>query len=285
METMQGKKNIVLIGMPGAGKSTVGVVLAKRLGYRFLDSDLVIQEQTKKLLHGLITEHGVDGFLKIEEDINAGLDCEQAVIATGGSVIYGEKAMEHLRKIGCVVYLKLSYKEIEDRLGDLTARGVALKNGHLLQDRCIKCSCSDQFYKIMFKPATICIYDLFACKLSFCQSAHAITDNRKGSLSIRSLCNLDCKRVLIIFLFYTHICVICRSIFHTLLLIIIPISLSDKINETFITQRNLCIICQKYIFLSSYVLSIHKCTICGGIISDIADTILSLNDAVDPADI
>ena len=134
METMQGKKNIVLIGMPGAGKSTVGVVLAKRLGYRFLDSDLVIQEQTKKLLHELITEHGVDGFLKIEEDINAGLDCEQAVIATGGSVIYGEKAMEHLCKIGCVVYLKLSYKEIEDRLGDLTARGVALKNGQTLKD-------------------------------------------------------------------------------------------------------------------------------------------------------
>ena len=89
--------------MPGAGKSTVGVVLAKRLGYRFLDSDLVIQEQTKKLLHELITEHGVDGFLKIEEDINAGLDCEQAVIATGGS-------------------------------GDLTARGVALKNGQTLKD-------------------------------------------------------------------------------------------------------------------------------------------------------
>lgn len=88
----------------------------------------------KKLLHELITEHGVDGFLKIEEDINAGLDCEQAVIATGGSVIYGEKAMEHLRKIGCVVYLKLSYKEIEDRLGDLTARGVALKNGQTLKD-------------------------------------------------------------------------------------------------------------------------------------------------------
>ena len=82
----------------------------------------------------MITEHGVDGFLKIEEDINAGLDCEQAVIATGGSVIYGEKAMEHLRKIGCVVYLKLSYKEIEDRLGDLTARGVALKNGQTLKD-------------------------------------------------------------------------------------------------------------------------------------------------------
>lgn len=134
METMHEKKNIVLIGMPGAGKSTVGVVLAKRLGYRFLDSDLVIQEQTKKLLHELITEHGVDGFLKIEEEINASLDCENAVIATGGSVIYGEKAMEHLREIGCVVYLKLSYEEIEERLGDLTARGVALKDGQTLRD-------------------------------------------------------------------------------------------------------------------------------------------------------
>lgn len=134
METMCEKKNIVLIGMPGAGKSTVGVVLAKRLGYRFLDSDLVIQEQTKKLLHELITEHGVDGFLKIEEEINASLSCENAVIATGGSVIYGEKAMEHLREIGCVVYLKLSYEEIEERLGDLTARGVALKDGQTLRD-------------------------------------------------------------------------------------------------------------------------------------------------------
>ncbi len=134
METMCEKKNIVLIGMPGAGKSTVGVVLAKRLGYRFLDSDLVIQEQTKKLLHELITEHGVDGFLKIEEEINASLSCENAVIATGGSVIYGEKAMEHLREIGCVVYLKLSYEEIEERLGDLTARGVALKDGQTLHD-------------------------------------------------------------------------------------------------------------------------------------------------------
>lgn len=131
---MQEKKNIVLIGMPGAGKSTVGVVLAKRLGYRFLDSDLVIQEQTQKLLHELITEHGVDGFLKIEEEINASLSCENAVIATGGSVIYGEKAMEHLREIGCVVYLKLSYEEIEERLGDLTARGVALKDGQTLRD-------------------------------------------------------------------------------------------------------------------------------------------------------
>lgn len=131
---MEERKNIVLIGMPGAGKSTVGVVLAKKLGYRFIDSDLVIQEKTNKLLHELITEHGVDGFLKIEEEINAELDCKNSIIATGGSVIYGARAMEHLREIGNVVYLKLSYEEIEERLGDLTARGVALKQGQTLKD-------------------------------------------------------------------------------------------------------------------------------------------------------
>lgn len=131
---MEAKKNIVLIGMPGAGKSTVGVVLAKKMGYRFLDSDLVIQEQTGKLLHELITEHGVQGFLKIEGQINAALDCRNAVIATGGSVVYSDEAMKHLRSIGQVVYLKLSYEEIEERLGDLTARGVALKPGQTLKD-------------------------------------------------------------------------------------------------------------------------------------------------------
>ena len=122
-------KNIVLIGMPGAGKSTVGVVLAKRMGYRFIDSDLVIQEQYGRLLHELIEEYGVEGFWKIENDVNASLNVEKSIIATGGSAIYGEQAMEHLREIGTVVYLKLSYEEIEERLGDLNARGVTLKPG------------------------------------------------------------------------------------------------------------------------------------------------------------
>ena len=131
---MEKKKNVVLIGMPGAGKSTVGVVLAKRLGYRFLDSDLVIQEKYGKLLHELITEHGVEGFWQIENDVNAGLDVENTVIATGGSAIYGKGAMEHLREIGTVIYLKLSYEEIEDRLGDLNARGVTLHEGQTLRD-------------------------------------------------------------------------------------------------------------------------------------------------------
>lgn len=128
------KSNIVLIGMPGAGKSTVGVVLAKRLGYRFIDSDLVIQDKHGKLLHELIEEHGVEGFWQIENDVNAGLNVEKSIIATGGSVIYGKEAMEHLGEIGTIVYLKLSYEEIKDRLGDLNARGVTLMPGQTLAD-------------------------------------------------------------------------------------------------------------------------------------------------------
>lgn len=126
--------NIVLIGMPGAGKSTVGVVLAKRLGMRFLDSDILIQEQAGKLLHEIIEERGLNGFLLLEEDVNAGIQTEGSVIATGGSVVYGRKAMTHLKSIGTVVYLKLSYETICDRLGDLNERGVALKEGQTLED-------------------------------------------------------------------------------------------------------------------------------------------------------
>ncbi|MCD7751600.1 MAG: shikimate kinase [Lachnospiraceae bacterium] len=134
------KHNIILIGMPGAGKSTVGVVLAKRLGHRFLDSDLVIQERTGKLLHQLIEIHGLEGFLRIENQVNASLDCDGYVIATGGSAVYGLEAMDHLKDIGIVVYLKLSYREIEERLGDLNARGVAMKPNQTLlslyEERC-----------------------------------------------------------------------------------------------------------------------------------------------------
>lgn len=126
-------KNVILIGMPGAGKSTVGVVLAKRLGYTFLDSDLVIQQKYGKLLHELIREHGVEGFWKIENDVNAGLTCDKTVIATGGSAIYGVEAMEHLRSIGTVVYLRLTLSQIEERLGDLTERGVTLREGQDLK--------------------------------------------------------------------------------------------------------------------------------------------------------
>lgn len=125
--------NIILIGMPGVGKSTVGVVLAKRMGYRFMDSDLVIQEQTGKLLHQMISENGTDGFLAIEDRINASLKADNTVIATGGSAVYGETAMAHFRDIGRIVYLSLPFEELKERLGDLSERGVVLKPGQDLQ--------------------------------------------------------------------------------------------------------------------------------------------------------
>ena len=127
-------RNIILIGMPGCGKSTVGVVLAKAANMDFIDSDLVIQREMGMKLSQLIDQHGDDGFRAIENRINASLDLENCVIATGGSVIYGEDAMHHLKEIGKVIYLKLSCEAIEDRLGDLHARGVTIQPGWTLQD-------------------------------------------------------------------------------------------------------------------------------------------------------
>lgn len=127
-------KNIVLIGMPGVGKSTAGVVLAKVLGYQFLDADLVIQEKEKRLLHEIIKEEGTDGFIEIENRVNADINVEQSVIATGGSVVYGKEAMEHLKEIGTVVYLKLPYEILEKRLHNIKGRGVVLRDGQTLYD-------------------------------------------------------------------------------------------------------------------------------------------------------
>ena len=127
-------RNIVLIGMPGVGKSTVGVILAKQLGYEFVDSDLVIQKGEDRLLREIIEQEGVDGFIEIENRVNASLCAEKSVIATGGSVVYGREAMEHLKEIGDVVYLKLSYEELELRLGNLKGRGVVLRDGQSLRD-------------------------------------------------------------------------------------------------------------------------------------------------------
>ena len=128
------KSNIILIGMPGCGKSTVGVVLAKNMGLRFLDSDICIQEQENCLLHEIIAREGMDEFLAIENRVNASLQVEKHVIATGGSAIYGVKAMEHLSEIGTIVYLKLPYEEIKERLGDLVKRGVTFREGQTLLD-------------------------------------------------------------------------------------------------------------------------------------------------------
>ncbi len=126
--------NIVLIGMPGVGKSTVGVILAKELGYQFVDADLLIQKREKRLLKEIIACEGVDGFIEIENQVNASIEAEQTVIATGGSVVYGAEAMKHLKDIATVVYLKLSYKALRKRLGDLRNRGVVLRDGQTLKD-------------------------------------------------------------------------------------------------------------------------------------------------------
>lgn len=126
--------NIILIGMPGVGKSTVGVVLAKVLGYDFIDSDLIIQKEEGKKLHEIISEEGTEAFLQIEDRINAGIQVENSIIATGGSAVYGENAMKHFKEIGKIVYLHVSYDTLEQRLGDLNERGVAMKKGQTLLD-------------------------------------------------------------------------------------------------------------------------------------------------------
>lgn len=127
-------RNITLIGMPGAGKSTIGVILAKILGYQFIDADILIQNREERLLKDIIAEEGIDGFIQIENEVNASIDEIHSIIATGGSVIYGQEAMEHLKAIGTVVYLKLDYDTLCLRLGDIKNRGVVLRDGQTLED-------------------------------------------------------------------------------------------------------------------------------------------------------
>ena len=129
------KKPIILIGMPACGKSTVGVLLAKRLGYRFVDSDLYIQEAEGMLLQDIINERGMEAFIKIEERVNLGLGTPDSrfVIATGGSAVYSPKAMAHFCEIGTVVYLKLSYPTVRRRLGNFSHRGVIMPEGYTLR--------------------------------------------------------------------------------------------------------------------------------------------------------
>lgn len=128
------KKNIVMIGMPGAGKSTIGVILAKELRYRFVDSDLVIQEKEGRLLREIIASEGLDRFIEIENQANLVIEATESVIATGGSVIYGKEAMEQFHERDIVVYLKLSYESISERIGDPKKRGVVLRENQTLKD-------------------------------------------------------------------------------------------------------------------------------------------------------
>lgn len=126
--------NIILIGMPGVGKSTVGVIAAKVLGYQFVDTDIEIQKRSGRLLSQIIAGEGVDGFLRIENEVLSALNAEHSIIATGGSAVYGKEAMAHLKELGTVVWLKLDYAHLKGRLGDLKGRGVVLREGQTLRD-------------------------------------------------------------------------------------------------------------------------------------------------------
>lgn len=127
-------KNLILTGMPACGKSTLGVVLAKTLGMRFVDTDLLIQEVENCKLQEIIDERGMEEFLRIEEKVLSEVEAENSIISTGGSAVYSDKAMKHLGSIGDVVYIKLSLEEIERRLNNIKTRGIAMKPGETLAD-------------------------------------------------------------------------------------------------------------------------------------------------------
>lgn len=126
--------NIILIGMPGCGKSTVGVLLAKILGYSFIDSDLLIQKTENKKLYEIINENGAEYFKAVENRVNASINTENTVIATGGSVVYCDEAMNHLKSIGTVVYIKITPEQLPKRINNIATRGVVIKKGETLRD-------------------------------------------------------------------------------------------------------------------------------------------------------
>lgn len=131
---MNKKNNIILIGMPTSGKSTIGVVLAKKIGFDFIDTDLLIQKEENRLLSEIIEQEGIPGFLEIENRVNKNIQVEQSVIAPGGSVVYCQEAMEHFRKIGTIIYLEVPYYEIEKRLANAKNRGVVLRENQSLKE-------------------------------------------------------------------------------------------------------------------------------------------------------
>lgn len=128
------KDNLILIGMPASGKSTVGVILSKIIGYDFIDTDLLIQKSEHMTLSQIIEARGVDGFLEIENRVNASVQASRCVIATGGSAVYGREAMLHLREIGAVIYLQVDYEVIRKRLRNIRQRGVVLREGQTLRE-------------------------------------------------------------------------------------------------------------------------------------------------------
>lgn len=127
-------ENLTLIGMPGSGKSTVGVVLAKTLGFSFLDVDLVIQERQGALLQELLDRFGDQGFLDLEGETIRSLTPHRTVLAPGGSCVLRQSAMAHLKSLGPIVYLRLSYPALEGRIHNLATRGIAFAPGQTLKD-------------------------------------------------------------------------------------------------------------------------------------------------------
>ena len=126
--------SVAIDGPAGAGKSTIGVLLAKAMTYNFIDTDISIQQREKKQLYKIIEENGLDAFIDIENAVLSRLEVDGCIIATGGSAVYGREAMEHLRSIGTVVYIKLSLDEIKRRIKDIKTRGIAMKKGNALED-------------------------------------------------------------------------------------------------------------------------------------------------------
>lgn len=126
--------NVILIGMPGAGKSTLGVLLAKLMGYSFVDTDILMQQKHGALLGQILRKNGNHAFLELEQDMMNSISLDRTVIATGGSAVYSQSGMEHLKSNGICVYLDVPYKLIAARLGNLRQRGVVLPNGFTLRD-------------------------------------------------------------------------------------------------------------------------------------------------------
>ena len=138
--------NIILTGMPASGKSTVGVILAKVLGYDFVDTDLLIQRSANARLEKIIAERGVEAFLDLESSVCRSLSAENTVIATGGSVVYREASMLHFKELGTIVYLKVGMDALKARLFDMKERGVALKEGQSLEDLFLERTCLYERY-------------------------------------------------------------------------------------------------------------------------------------------
>lgn len=120
--------------MPGSGKSTVGVLLAKALGYSFIDTDLIISRRAKKPLQDILNEDGIETFLRLEEEVGGSLECDHTVVATGGSMVVSESAMRRLRDLGRVVYIEVPFGEIERRVTNITTRGIAFKKDETLRN-------------------------------------------------------------------------------------------------------------------------------------------------------